>query len=124
MTPTEFGVFLKFFHNKGSDMNDSEKLLAFIEWCKKKDIEEVIVRLSSENKGGWANNFFVDFTTIRMIVSKKSFVRKFVDMGYIAGMAQLPYILLSERMELSKIRKQSIINPADILKDDSSNYCI
>ena len=27
-------------------MNDSEKLLAFIEWCKKKEMEEVIVRLS------------------------------------------------------------------------------
>ena len=25
-------------------MNDSEKLLAFIEWCKKKEMEEVIVR--------------------------------------------------------------------------------
>lgn len=124
MTPTEFELFLKFLHTKRSDMNDSEKLLAFIEWCKKKEMEEIIVRLSSETKGGWGNNLFLDFTTTRMIVSKKSFVRKFVDMGYIAGMAQLPYMLLSEKKDLSKIKKQSIINPADILKDNSSNYSI
>jgi hypothetical protein len=124
MTPTEFELFLKFLHTKRSDMNDSEKLLAFIEWCKKKEMEEIIVRLSSETKGGWGNNLFLDFTTTRMIVSKKSFVRKFVDMGYIAGMAQLPYMLLSEKKDLSKIKKQSIINPTDILKDNSSNYSI
>jgi hypothetical protein len=124
MTPTEFELFLKFLHTKRSSMNDSEKLLAFIEWCKKKEMEEVIVRLSSETKGGWGNNLFLDFTTTRMIVSKKSFFRKFVDMGYIAGMAQLPYMLLSEKKDLSKIKTQSIIKPADILKDNSSNYSI
>ena len=31
-------------------------------------------------------------------------------MGYVAGMAQLPYMLLSEKKDLSKIKKQSIIN--------------
>jgi hypothetical protein len=124
MTPTEFELFLKFLHTKRSSMNDSEKLIAFIEWCKKKEMEEVIVRLSSETKGGWGNNLFLDFTTTRMIVSKKSFFRKFVDMGYIAGMAQLPYMLLSEKKDLSKIKTQSIIKPADILKDNSSNYSI
>jgi len=94
MTPTEFELFLKFLHTKRSDMNDSEKLLAFIEWCKKKEMEEIIVRLSSETKGGWVNNLFLDFTTTGMIVSKKSFVRNFVDMGYIEEMPQFLYMLL------------------------------
>lgn len=124
MTPVEFEYFLKFLENKRSDMTDSKKILAFIEWCKKKDMEQIILRLSSEDKGGWGNNLFLDFTTMRMIVSKKSFVRKFVDLGYIAGIAPLPYMVLSEKKELSKMRKQSMISPANLLKDDSSNYCI
>jgi hypothetical protein len=124
VTPSEFEYFLSSLGSRRFDMNNSERLLAFIEWCKKKDIEEVIVRLSSEDKGGWGKNFFLDFTTTRIVVSKKSFIRKFVDTGYIAGMAPLPYIVLSDRKPLPKIKKQSIIQPTGLLKEDSSNYYI
>src|SRR5947209_4916221 len=86
MKPAEFEQFLKSAEDQLSDKSDSHKIQAFIAWCKKNGIEEIILRLSSENKGGWGKNFFfLDFTTQRMIVSKKRFMRKFLDLGYIAG---------------------------------------
>jgi hypothetical protein len=124
MKPAEFEQFLKFAEDRLSSKSDSEKIQAFITWCKKKDIEEIIIRLSSEDKGGWGKNFFLDFTTTRMIVTKKSFVRKFVDVGYIAGMAPFPCMVLSKNLKLTDVRKQSAIHPEDILKSDSSNYYI
>ena len=105
MKTAEFEQFLKFAEDHLSDKSDPEKIQTFISWCKKSGIEEVILRLSSENKGGWGKNFFLDFTTSRIIVSKKKFMRKFVDMGYIAGMAPFPYMLLSKNLKLSDLRK-------------------
>jgi hypothetical protein len=124
MKTAEFEQFLKFAEEHLSDKSDPEKIQTFISWCKKSDIEEVILRLSSENKGGWGKNFFLDFTTSRIIVSKKKFMRKFVDMGYIAGMAPFPYMLLSKNLKLSDLRKGSVINPEDTLGKDSSNFFI
>ena len=124
MKPAEFEQFLKFAEDRLSGKPDSEKIQAFIVWCKKSNIEELILRLSSEDRGGLGRNSLLDFTTMRMIVSKKSFARKFIDVGYIAGMAPFPYMVLSKNVKLSNIRKQSEINVEGILKNDSSNYFI
>ncbi len=124
MKTAEFEQFLKFAEDHLSDKSDPEKIQTFISWCKKNGIEEVILRLSSENKGGLGKNFFLDFTTSRIIVSKKKFMRKFVDVGYIAGMAPFSYMLLSKNLKLSDLRKTSVINPEDILGKDSSNFFI
>ena len=124
MKTSKFEQFLKFAGDHLSDKSDSQKIQTFISWCKKSGIEEVILRLSSENKGGWGKNFFLDFTTSRIIVSKKKFMRKFVDVGYIAGMAPFPYMLLSKNLKLSDLRKGSVINPEDTLGRDSSNFFI
>lgn len=125
MNPTEFEQFLKFAADQLSDKSDSQKVQAFIAWCKRNSIEEVILRLSSETKGGWSKDFFfLDFTTLRILVSKKGFMRKFVDLGYIAGMAPFPYMVLSKNLKLSNVRKDAVINPADILGNDSSNFFI
>jgi hypothetical protein len=51
-------------------------------------------------------------------------MRRLVDLGYIAGMAPFPYMLLSKNLKLSSIRKQSVINPVEILESDSSNFFI
>jgi hypothetical protein len=123
----EFEQFLKFSKGRISEKSNSEKIRAFIEWCKERDMEEIILRFSSEDKGGWGNNYFLDFTTTRMIVSKKSFVRKFADLGYIAGMAPFPYKLTSKNwnvLKVSELRKQSLINPEDVLSRDSANFYI
>jgi hypothetical protein len=127
MTPIEFEQFLKFSKDRISEKSNSEKIRAFIEWCKKEDMEEIILRFSSEDKGGWGKNCFLDFTTTRMIVSKKSLVRKFADLGYIAGMAPFPYKLTSKNwnvLNLSDIRKQALITPEDVLNGHYSNFYI
>jgi len=62
-----------------------------------------------------------------MIISKKNFVRKFVDLGYIAGIAPYPYKLTTKNwdmLNLSDIRKQALITPDDVLLQDSSNFYI
>lgn len=87
-------------------------------------MEELILRLSSETKGGWGNNFFLDFTTDRLIVNKKKFFRKFVDVGYIAGMAPYPYLVLSPNIKDSEINKRSAsFDPDVILSSNPSNLC-
>jgi hypothetical protein len=125
MKPIEFEQFLKLAEdNKLSSKSDSEKIKDFILWCKKKNFEENILRLSSEEKGGWSRNFSLDFTTTRIIVSKKNFLKKFVDMGYVAGIAPFPYMVLSKKIKPSDVMKQYRNPPADIIKRDRSNYYI
>ena len=125
MKPFEFEQFLKLAEDNGlSSKSDSEKIIEFILWCKRKNIEENILRLSSEEKGGWSRNFSLDFTTTRIIISKKSFLKKFVDMGYVAGIAPFPYMVLSKKIKRYDVKKQYRNSPADIIKKDRSNYYI
>jgi hypothetical protein len=125
MKPTEFEQFLRFAEDQLSNKSDSQKIQAFTSWCKKNNTEEVILRLSSEDKGGWGKNFFfLDFTTSRIIVSKKRFFRKFLDLGYVAGMAPFPYMIFSKKLKSSDIRKQALINPLNILENNPTNFFI
>jgi hypothetical protein len=127
MKPFEFEQFLKLAEEDrlASSKSDSEKIKDFILWCKKKNFEETISRLSSEEKGGWSRNFCLDFTTSRIIVSKKSFLKKFVDLGYVAGIAPFPYMVLSKKIKRSDLKKQYKNTSADIIKrEDRSNYYI
>lgn len=126
MNQFEFEQFLKFAEEEAlSAKSDSEKIQDFILWCKKNNFEEIILRLSSEEKGGWSKNFCLDFTTTRIIVSKKSFLNKFVDLGYVAGLAPIPYMILSKKIKHSYVKKQYNDDPPeDIIKKDRSNYYI
>ncbi len=126
MNQFEFEQFLKFAEEEAlSTKSDSEKIQDFILWCKKNNFEEIILRLSSEEKGGWSNNFCLDFTTTRIIVSKKRFLNKFVDLGYVAGLAPIPYMILSKKIKHSYVKKQYNDDPPeDIIKRDPSNYHI
>jgi hypothetical protein len=126
MNQFEFEQFLKFAEEEAlSAKSDSEKIQDFILWCKKNNFEEIILRLSSEEKGGWSKNFCLDFTTTRIIVNKKSFLNKFVDLGYVAGLAPIPYMILSKKIKHSYVKKQYNDDPPeDIIKRDPSNYHI
>ena len=125
MNQFEFEQFLKFADEEAlSAKSDSEKIQDFILWCKKNNFEEIILRLSSEEKGGWSKNFCLDFTTTRIIVSKKNFLNKFVDLGYVAGLAPIPYMILSKKIKRSYVKKQHNDPPEDIIKRDRSNYYI
>ena len=125
MNQIEFEQFLKFADEEAlSAKSDSEKIQDFILWCKKNNFEEIILRLSSEEKGGWSKNFCLDFTTTRIIISKKRFLNKFVDLGYVAGLAPIPYMILSKKIKRSYVKKQHNDPPEDVIKRDRSNYYI
>ena len=125
MNQFEFEQFLKFAEEEAlSTKSDSEKIQDFILWCKKNNFEEIILRLSSEEKGGWSKNFSLDFTTTRIILSKKRFLNKFVDLGYVAGLAPIPYMILSKKIKRSYVKKQYNDPPEDIIKRDRSNHYI
>ncbi len=113
-------LFNKFLKESKQSLNrkksDWEKIRIFIDWCIRNDFEEMILRISSEEKGGWAKNYFLDFTTNRIIITKKSFVTKFADLGYVAGLAPYPYLVLVKEPNPSKIRSQAASSPEDLLK--------
>jgi hypothetical protein len=110
-----FDEFLKEAKKRLKDKSDSEKVRIFIDWCIKNGYEEVILRISSEEKGGWAKNYFLDFTTTRIIVTKKSFLTKFADLGYVAGLAPYPYLVLRKETN-STVRSQATTSPEELLK--------
>jgi hypothetical protein len=117
-----FDKFLKESKKRLNGKSDSEKVRVFIDWCLKNNYEEVILRISSEEKGGWARNYILDFTTSRIIVAKKSFLTKFVDVGYVAGLAPYPYLVLLKDSNPSKIRSQATTSPEQLLKKQQSIY--
>ena len=119
MNPNAFESFLKKFRGILNEKSDAEKIKLFIDWCNQNRIEEVIIRLSSESKGGWSRNFYLDFTTSRIIITKKSFLRKFADLGYVAGLAPYPYLLLLRNTDPSKIRKQALHTPDELVRSES-----
>jgi hypothetical protein len=115
LNQSEFEQFLNFSEKNARATSDSEKILSFIHWCNCKGIEEVIIRLSAENKNWTACNYFLDFTTSRLIVSTKRFTRKFIDAGFIAGMAPLPYALLA-RNKSPDFKKGITLDPSEIIR--------
>jgi len=122
MNASQFQEFLTYANKRLAGRSDSEKVAAFMAWCRDRGIEEVIARLSAEDKKWWKQSLFLDFTTTRIIVSKKSYARKFLDTGFVAGMAPFPYIVLSKDLKTSNIRKQSLLRPEEMLKSNSANY--
>jgi hypothetical protein len=113
------GLFEKFLKESKKRLNgksDTEKVRTFIEWCVRNNYEEVILRISSEEKGGWARNYFLDFTTSRIIVTKKSFLTKFADLGYVAGLAPYPYLVLLKDSNSPNMKAQSTSSPEELLK--------
>jgi hypothetical protein len=124
LNPSEFEEFLDYNQKHSSSASDSEKISSFIEWCKNRGIEEVIIRLSTEDKNWLRNNYFLDFTTSRVIISKKKFTRKFFDTGFIAGMAPFPYRVLAKGQISPDFKKRTLLNPSDIISKDNSNFYI
>jgi hypothetical protein len=111
-----FDKFLNDSRKRLYGKSDSEKVRVFMDWCLKNGYEEIILRISSEEKGGWARNYFLDFTTNRIIVTKKSFLTKFADLGYVAGLAPYPYLVLLKEPKSSNIRSQASSSPEELVK--------
>jgi hypothetical protein len=116
MDSQRFSKFMKESKRNLEEKTDWEKIRIFIDWCVKNDYEEVILRVSSEEKGGWAKNYFLDFTTSRIIITKKGFLTKFADLGYVAGLAPYPYLVLLKDPSSSNIRSQATSSPEELMK--------
>jgi hypothetical protein len=124
LNPSEFEQFLRYSQIRSSTKSDSEKISSFIQWCKNKGIEEVILRLSTEEKNWLHENYFLDFTTSRVIISKKSFIRKILDTGFVAGVAPFPYMILTKDKKVPDFKKGINLNTSEILRKDISNFFI
>jgi hypothetical protein len=120
MNKTEFEQYLK-LTRADTPSSDSEKILSFIRWCNTNRIEELIIRLSTESRNWKGSGCFLDFTTSRLIISKKSFIRKFFDTGFVAGMAPLPYALLAGE-NVPDFKKGTALDPSDIVEKDRSSF--
>jgi hypothetical protein len=116
MDSQRFSKFMKESKRNLEEKTDWEKIRIFIDWCVKNGYEEVILRVSSEEKGGWAKNYFLDFTTSRIIITKKGFLTKFADLGYVAGLAPYPYLVLLKDPSSSNIRSQATSSPEELMK--------
>lgn len=133
MNPDIFDRFTRQHREKLPSMSDSERVRAYMAWCKANHMEEAVLRLSSASKGGWSKNFTLDFTTERIIVSRKSFLTKFADLGYVAGLAPYPYLLTlknnraknnSDAVVVPKIRKQADFAPDDLVRSENFDRSI
>ncbi|HEY6405138.1 MAG TPA: hypothetical protein VIX38_03575 [Nitrososphaeraceae archaeon] len=124
MNPSEFEQFLRYSQIRSSTKSDPEKISSFIQWCKNKGIEEVILRLSTEEKNWLHENYFLDFTTSRVIISKKSFTRKILDTGFVAGMAPFPYMILVKDKKVPDFKQGISLNTSEIIRKDISNFFI
>jgi hypothetical protein len=124
LNPSEFEQFLRYSQIRSSTKSDPEKISSFIQWCKNKGIEEIILRLSTEEKNWLHENYFLDFTTSRVIISKKSFTRKILDTGFVAGVAPFPYIILTKDKKVPDFKKGINLNASEILRKDISNFYI
>jgi hypothetical protein len=123
MNRNNFELFLQDFKEDLEKKSDSEKIKLFMDWCNQNRMEEIILRLSSEAKGGWSKNLYLDFTTSRIIITKKSFVTRFADLGYVAGLAPYPYLLILKNSDTSKIRKQALYTADELVSSESfSDY--
>jgi len=116
--PELFEKFLKETRKTLSGKTDTEKVRAFIDWCVKNNYEEVILRISSEEKGGWARNYLLDFTTTRIIITKKGFMTKFADLGYVAGLSPYPYLVLLKDSKSSNKKVPTVSTPEELLKKE------
>jgi len=114
---------LRYSRKDALGKSGSEKILSYIQWCNSRGIEEVIIRLSSEDKSWTGRNYFLDFTTSRLIASKKGFTRKFIDTGFIAGMAPFPYAVLAEE-KIPDFKQGTILNPSEIIAKGKSDFDI
>jgi hypothetical protein len=120
MLQSEFEEFLNSNKSRLEGRSDSEKIRLFIDWCNKYGLEELIIRLSSDGTRLFEVGSFLDFTTKGILICKKNWSRKFVDTGFIAGMAPLPYALLSSKLKITDITKKTLVETADIIRKKES----
>lgn len=116
----DFKKFLDFLnHNKKDNENIVDNLLHFIEWCNDNNYEELLVRLNSEKQGGLGYNSIIDFTTRRIIITRKTIIKSIFEIGFVAGLGPFPYMILSKKKQQSKIKDSAKLQIEKILHDQN-----
>jgi hypothetical protein len=116
----DFKKFLDFLnHNKKDNENIVDNLLYFIEWCNDNNYEELLVRLNSEKQGGLGYNSIIDFTTRRIIITRKTIIKRIFEIGFVAGLGPFPYMILSKKKQQSKIKDSAKLQIEKILHDQN-----
>jgi len=121
----DFKEFLDFLnHNKKDNENSIVNLLSFIDWCNNNNHEELLVRLSSEKQSGLGYNSVIDFTTKRIIITRKKLMNRIFELGFVAGLGPFPYMILSKKKQQSKIKDSAKLKIEKILQDENLEFTI
>ena len=124
----EFDDFKEFLdilnHNKKDNENSIVNLLSFIDWCNNNNHEELLVRLSSEKQSGLGYNSVIDFTTKRIIITRKKLMNRIFELGFVAGLGPFPYMILSKKKQQSKIKDSAKLKIEKILQDENLEFTI
>jgi hypothetical protein len=93
-------------------MSDSQKIKKFYDLMLTQNIEPIVLRLSGYIKSKPMKiDYLLTFTPTRIIMIKKSVLRKLTDPGFVAGIGPYLYYVLSEKIEYSDIKiKDSFIS--------------
>ncbi len=121
----DFKEFLDFLnHNKKDNENSVVNLLDFIDWCNNNNHEELLIRLSSEKQGGLGYDSVIDFTTKRIIITRKKLMNRIFELGFVAGLGPFPYMILSKKKQQSKIKDSAKLKIEKILQDENLEFTI
>lgn len=121
----DFKEFLDFLnHNKKDNENSVVNLLDFIDWCNNNNHEELLIRLSSEKQGGLGYDTVIDFTTKRIIITRKKLMNRIFELGFVAGLGPFPYMILSKKKQQSKIKDSAKLKIEKILQDENLEFTI
>lgn len=121
----DFKEFLDFLnHNKKDNENSVVNLLDFIDWCNNNNHEELLIRLSSEKQGGLGYDSVIDFTTKRIIITRKKLMNRIFELGFVAGLGPFPYMILSKKKQQSKIKDSAKLKIEKILQDENLEFII
>lgn len=121
----DFKEFLDFLnHNKKDNENSVVNLLDFIDWCNNNNHEELLIRLSSEKQGGLGYDTVIDFTTKRIIITRKKLMNRIFELGFVAGLGPFPYMILSKKKQQSKIKDSAKLKIEKILQDENLEFII
>lgn len=119
----DFKEFLDFLNHKKKDNENSVvNLLYFIDWCNNNNHEELLIRLNSEKQGGLRYNSVIDFTTKRIIITRKKIINRIFEMGFVAGLGPFPYMILAKKKQQSKIKDSAKLKIEKILQDENLEF--
>ena len=122
----QYNLFEEFIESNIDELRNkpnSKRISIFVKWCSLKNIEELILRLSSEDKNGLRNNMLLEFTNTRILIRKKNIYKKLIDVGYVTGFAPVPYIIITKNLEnLSDKEKRSILDKQNKIFNSESTF--